>query len=74
MSIPSDDVEVPGRVRELARGASLEPVWVNVLGGLTSRADDADGSSRFVKWGPLNPETSMADEAERLAWAAPSGW
>lgn len=71
MSIPSGDVDVPDRVRELARGASLEAVWANALGGLTFRADDADGSSRFVKWGPLDTEVSMAAEAERLAWALP---
>lgn len=71
MSIPSGAVEVPARVRELARGASLEAVWMNALGGLTFRADDADGSSRFVKWGSLDAEVSMAAEADRLAWALP---
>jgi kanamycin kinase len=66
MSIPTDRMPVPPRVRALARGAGLTPVWRNELGGVTYRTDDG----RFVKHGPLNPETSMAGEAERLAWAA----
>ncbi|GEC76186.1 hypothetical protein GCM10010213_22000 [Microbacterium maritypicum] len=33
MSIPSTSVDVPVRVRELARGAALTPVWLNGIGG-----------------------------------------
>ena len=65
MSIPADAVEPPARVIALARGAALEPVWVNELGGLTFRTDD----DRYIKFGPLNAETSFAAEAERLEWA-----
>ncbi|MDI6944635.1 aminoglycoside 3'-phosphotransferase [Microbacterium barkeri] len=65
MSIPVDDIAVPDRVRALAGPARLEPAWRNELGGLTFRTDD----ERYIKWGPLDLETSMADEAERLAWA-----
>ncbi|GAA4192595.1 aminoglycoside 3'-phosphotransferase [Microbacterium oryzae] len=66
MSIPADDVPVPARVRELAGAARLTPAWRNGLGGLTFRTDDG----RYIKWGPLDLETSMAAESERLAWAA----
>ncbi len=66
MSIPVEDVAVPGRVRALARGAELTPVWANELGGLTFRSDDG----RYLKYGPRNAETSFAGEAERLRWAA----
>mgnify|MGYP003434314877 FL=1 len=66
MSLAAADTPVPSRVLALARGAALTPVWVNGLGGLTFRTDDG----RFIKWGPLDPETSMADEAARLAWAS----
>ena len=66
MSIPGDPVSVPARVSALARGAALAPVWVNNIGGLTFRTDDG----RYIKFGPRNPETSFAAEAERLAWAA----
>lgn len=59
---------MPPRVRELARGARLRPVWRNELGGLTFRADDGDGV-RYLKWGPHQLETSAAGEAERLTWA-----
>lgn len=65
MSIPADDVAVPDRVRLLANGAGLTPVWRNGIGGLTFCTDDG----RFIKWGPHDAETSMAVEAERLAWA-----
>ena len=67
MSIPLEDVVVPEKVRELARGASLAPVWRNDYGGVTFRTDDA----RYIKHGPRNAESSFAGEAERLRWASP---
>lgn len=67
MTIPVDDVEVPRRVRALARGAALTPVWRNEYGGMTFRTDDG----RYIKHGPRNAETSFAGEAARLAWAQP---
>ncbi|MEV8025056.1 aminoglycoside 3'-phosphotransferase [Microbacterium sp. NPDC080220] len=67
MSIPPADAPVPPIVRRLARDAALLPVWENKLGGQTFRTDD----DRFIKIGPVHLETSMADEAERMAWAAP---
>ena len=66
MNIPPVDVDVPARVRALARGAGLVPVWRNEYGGLTFRTDDG----RYVKHGPRNAESSFAGEAERLGWAA----
>lgn len=66
MTIPSADVAVPARVRTLARGAALTPVWENGIGGLTFRTDDG----WFIKWGPLDLEANMRDEAERMRWAA----
>ncbi|WP_181156621.1 aminoglycoside 3'-phosphotransferase [Microbacterium sp. MYb66] len=65
MSIPDLSIDVPARVRELARGAALTPVWRNGLGGLTFRTDDR----RYIKWGPLDDEANMRDEAERMRWA-----
>jgi len=70
VSIPAPSEPAPPRVRELAGDATLEPVWRNGIGGLTFRATAADGI-RYVKWGPRDLETSMRDEAGRLAWAAP---
>lgn len=64
-STPDASVAVPDRVRELARGAALTPVWLNGIGGLTFRTDD----ERYIKWGPLDLEASMSDEAERMRWA-----
>ncbi|GGD63949.1 aminoglycoside 3'-phosphotransferase [Microbacterium murale] len=66
MSIPSTHIEVPSRVRELACRATLAPVWHNNIGGLTFRTDD----ERFIKYGPLDAEANMRDEAERMRWAS----
>ncbi|WP_040167109.1 aminoglycoside 3'-phosphotransferase [Microbacterium gorillae] len=68
--IPTDDIPIPERVRVLAAGAALVPVWRNGVGGLTFRADGPEGV-RYIKWGPRHPETSLAQEAQRLTWAAP---
>jgi kanamycin kinase len=65
MSIPSPAIEVPARVRQLAHGATLTPVWRNGIGGLTFRTDDG----RYIKWGPHDDEANMRDEAERMRWA-----
>ncbi|MFK3677756.1 phosphotransferase [Microbacterium sp. NPDC090218] len=65
MSIPAASVDVPARVLALADGAALTPVWLNGLGGLTFRTDDG----RYIKWGPLDDEANMRDEAERMRWA-----
>ena len=67
MWIPTEPVAVPDRVRALARGAGLEPVWLNEIGGLTFRTDD----ERYIKFGPRNGETSFAAEAERLGVGGP---
>jgi len=65
MSIPAEPLAVPERVRSLARGARLDAVWENELGGITFRTSDG----RHIKHGPRNLETTFAAEAERLAWA-----
>ena len=65
MTIPHETSPVPARVRDLARGAEVRAVWRNNRGGITYRAGDV-----HIKFGPLNDEESMADEAERLTWAA----
>lgn len=65
MSIPTEIVDVPARVRELAGSAAVVPVWLNNQGGLTFRTDDR----RFIKYGPRNDESSFADETRRLEWA-----
>lgn len=67
--LPPDTTAVPARLRELAGDARLEPVWANAIGGLTFRAR-ADDGIRYLKHAPLNAETSMAAEAERMRWAA----
>ena len=66
MTIPTAGTRVPHKVAALARGAALTPVWENDAGGLTFRTDDG----RFIKFGPLDPEANMRDEAERMRWAS----
>jgi len=66
VSIPVDPITAPARVKALAAGAALTPVWRNDLGGVTFATDDG----RYIKHGPRNAETSMAGEAQRLRWAA----
>ncbi|GAA1724708.1 aminoglycoside 3'-phosphotransferase [Microbacterium paludicola] len=65
-AIPLEAIEAPSRVRALAGGAELAPVWRNQLGGVTWRA-----GGTYIKHGPRHGEASMAEEAERLRWAAP---
>jgi kanamycin kinase len=65
VSIPAEDVVVPPRVRGLAGGTRIVPVWRNDYGGVTFRTDDG----RYIKHGPRNAESSFAGEAERLDWA-----
>ncbi|WP_166999157.1 aminoglycoside 3'-phosphotransferase [Paramicrobacterium fandaimingii] len=71
MTIPTAPTAVPDIVAALARGSRLVPVWRNQLGGLTFRAEPAspERAPRYIKWGPLQNETSMAAEARRLIWA-----
>ncbi len=71
VSIPLEPVRVPDRVRALARGARLDAVWENELGGVTFRTDDG----RHIKHGPRNAETSFAGEARaaRMGRAAHRG-
>ncbi|MFK4790124.1 phosphotransferase [Microbacterium sp. ZW T5_56] len=65
MSIPAINLPVPDRVLRLAAGAALTPVWLNSLGMATFSTDDG----RYIKYGAIDPESSRAEEAERLAWA-----
>lgn len=60
------DGPVPARVRAIAVGQPLRPVWHNQLGGLTYQI----GTGRYVKWTPRGSGIDLAREAERLAWAA----
>lgn len=69
MSIPTGDVPIAPTVLDLAGDATLTPVWVNGIGGVTFRAVASDGTTRFIKYGPHDPEVSLFDEAERLSWA-----
>lgn len=58
---PPAGYPLPPIVAEVAAGASIEPVWLNLEGGLTVRI----GGDRYLKWSP----TPITAEIERLRWA-----
>jgi kanamycin kinase len=69
-AVPDGPVGVPDAVTALADDATVEPVWRNVLGGLTFRLRGA-GADRYVKWvAHGTPGLDLDAEAERLSWAA----
>lgn len=65
MTLPDHDHRIPPQVAAMAHGARVTPVWRNDYGGLTVCTDDG----RYLKYGPRNAESRMADEAERMEWA-----
>lgn len=76
MSIPADLVEPPARVRALARGASLAPVWRNDYGGLTFATDDGRWLAH-VDLGALGVADRWADiavAAMSTEWNYGPGW
>lgn len=62
--VPPRGTPLPPIVARLAGSHEVEPVWLNLAGGLTVRFAD-----RFLKWVP--PGQSLRPERERLEWAAP---
>ncbi len=73
-AVPDGPVPVPDAVAALAGDDTVEPVWRNILGGLTFRLRGADrgaGGDRYVKWvAHGTPELDLGAEAARLLWAA----
>ena len=63
---PEGAVAVPAAVAALAGSSSVEVVWRNERGGVTFAIP-----GRYVKWQPAGSGIELADEAARLAWAAP---
>ncbi|SFK28555.1 aminoglycoside 3'-phosphotransferase [Cellulomonas sp. KH9] len=64
--LPGEEVPVPDAVAQVAAGAPVEAVWVNVAGGVTFRV----GHDRYVKWVPTAATgLDLAAEAVRLTWA-----
>jgi len=60
---PPADTPLPAIVASLAADDDVEPVWLNLDGGLTVRLGE-----RYLKWVPAG--FSLDDERERLEWAA----
>lgn len=60
-----DGVVVPALVLELADGRSVDPVWVNQIGGVTFAID---GGAEYVKYGPPHDEFDPDPEFARLRW------
>lgn len=64
---PPPGTPVPAAVARLAGGSTINPIWLNGLGGLTYRLGLPDGEA-YVKWTPPD-SVDLRQEAERLAWA-----
>lgn len=80
--LPRGAVPVPDRVRALAAGREIVPVWVNAVGGRTFRVrsgsggaaapgTDGEGRDEFVKWAPHGVGLDVLGEVARLTWAHP---
>lgn len=65
---PLGPVAVPAAVRDVAGGRSIEPIWVNQLGGITFRIA---GGTHYVKWLPVSAGQPLllGREMNRLQWA-----
>ena len=61
--IPTEPIDVPERVAEIAGSRSLRAVWNNELGGVTWAADDI-----HIKWNPNTTGVDLSAEIERMAW------
>jgi kanamycin kinase len=66
--LPRPGTPVPARVRALAGGDEVRPLWVNQRGGVTFEIG-GPGRRRFVKWAPRGSGSLLPAEAARLAWA-----
>jgi aminoglycoside phosphotransferase len=69
ISTPAIDVEVPAIVLEIAGGRSVQPIWVNQLGGLTCEVGE-QANRWFVKWTPPGAGAAASEEAARMSWLA----
>ncbi len=65
MSIPTESLNVPQIVDDLAGGREVTAVWLNELGGVTYSL----AGEEFVKVYPDEHAALLVAEAERLAWA-----
>lgn len=73
MSLPEldnldfDGVVVPPLVARLAAGRTVEPVWRNLIGGVTFSIGDG---AEYVKYGPPHAEFDADPEFDRLRWVS----
>lgn len=65
MTIPTEPLNVPQIVDELAGGREVTAVWLNGFGGVTYSL----AGEEFVKVYPIEHEALLVAEAERLRWA-----
>jgi kanamycin kinase len=67
VSFPSQPVQSPRIVADIAAGRPVAAVWVNELGGVTFRVG---GGSEYVKVAPPRWAHHLEAESDRLRWAA----
>jgi kanamycin kinase len=65
---PQGPIEIPRSVRRVAAGRSIEPVWLNQVGGLTFRLV-TPSEAHYLKWSPQGCPTDLELERRKLEWA-----
>jgi kanamycin kinase len=64
----SSAVVIPEVVHQYAAGQTIEPVWINELGGVTFRIGGA-APTAYIKWTPTTSGIDLEAEAARMRWA-----
>ena len=59
---------MPEPITSVSAGASITPIWVNGLGGLTFQLG-AGPNRRFAEWAPAGSGIDLVAERVRLEWA-----
>lgn len=66
--IPTGPVPVPPVIARIAGDATIKPVWINEVGGITFELGSGP-ERRFAKWAPHGRGLDLRAEEERLRWA-----
>ena len=65
---PESNILISNSAMHYTAGRPVDVVWLNELGGLTLRIEDAD-KSIFLKWAPKDSGLDLNAERIRMTWA-----
>jgi kanamycin kinase len=65
---PKGPVQTPDVVLKIAGPRSVEPVWLNQVGGVTFRLA-SQSEALYLKWAPLESPVNHEIERRKLEWA-----